>query len=101
MPFWRPHLIAIGLATALGMLAVSGEAGQSGNDPDGLITYQLTLSARQISVAHEPALRADGPAFAALLTWRPGAAESAVHLGRLEGHRALNIGTLGPGVRIR
>jgi hypothetical protein len=97
MHFWRPHLIAIGLAAALGTLGVSAEAGQSGADPDGLITYQLTLGARQISVAHEPALRADDPAFSALLTWLPGAAESAVHLGRLEGHRALNIGTLGPG----
>ena len=79
------------------MTVSAAQTGQSGDDRDGLITYELTLDARQISVAHEPALRANDPAFAALLTWSPGAAESAVRVGRLEGHRALNIGTLGPG----
>ena len=96
MRSWRPHLIAIGLVACLATHVVTLEAGQPGDDPDGLIRYELTLSARQISVAYEPALRADDPAFAALLAWSPGAAQSAVRLGRLEGHRALSIGTLVP-----
>ena len=99
MRSWRPHLIAIGLVACLAMLVgtvETVEAGQAGDDPDGLIRYQLTLGARQISVAYEPALRADDPALAALLAWSPGAAQSAVRVGRLEGHRALSIGTLAP-----
>ena len=99
MHSWRPCLNAIGLVACLATLAgtvETVEAGQAGGDPDGLIRYELTLSARQISVAYEPALRADDPAFAALLSWSPGAAQSAVRVGRLEGHRALSIGTLAP-----
>ena len=99
MRSWRPPLIAIGLVACLATLVVAvatAQAGQQGDDTDGPVRYELTLSARQISVAYEPALRADDPAFAALLAWSPGAAQSAVHLGRLEGHRALSIGTLVP-----
>lgn len=99
MRSWRPHLIAIGLVACLVTLAgtiETVEAGQAGDDPDGLIRYELTLSARQISVAYEPALRADDPALATLLAWSAGAAQSAVRVGRLEGHRALSIGTLAP-----
>ena len=96
MHFWRPPLIAICFVACLAALAGTVDAGQTGDDPDGLIRYQLTLGARQISVAYEPALRADDPALAALLAWSPGAARSAVRVGRLEGHRALTIGTLAP-----
>ena len=99
MHAWRPRLIAMGFVACLATLAgtaKTAEAGQAGGDPDGLIRYELTLNARQISVAYEPALRADDPAFAALLSWSPGAAQSAVRVGRLEGHRALRIGTLAP-----
>ena len=102
MRSWRPHLTAIGCVAALATHLVTvatvatAEAGQPGDDPDGLIRYELTLSARHISVAYEPALRADDPALAALLAWSPGAAQSAVRVGRLEGHRALSIGTLAP-----
>ena len=99
MRSWRPHLIEIGLVACLATLAgtvETAEAEQAEDDPDGLIRYQLTLGARQISVAYEPALRADDPALAALLAWSPGAVQSAVRVGRLEGHRALSIGTLAP-----
>ena len=99
MHAWRPPLIMIGLVACLATLAGTVdtvEAGQAGDDPDGLIRFELTLGARQISVAYEPALRADDPAFTALLAWSPGAAQSAVRVGRLEGHRALSIGTLAP-----
>ena len=99
MRSWRPHLIAIGLVACLATLAdtvETVEAGQVGDDPDGLIRYELTLSARQISVAYEPALRADDPALATLLAWSAGAAQSAVRVRRREGHRALSIGTLAP-----
>ena len=96
MRSWRPHLIAIGLVACLATLAGTVEAGQAGADPDGLLRYELTLGARPISVANEPALRADDPARATLLAWSAGAAQSAVRVGRLEGHRALSIGTLAP-----
>ena len=92
----RPRLIAIGIVACLAALVVTAQAGQPADGPDGLVRTELTLSARQISVAYEPTLRADDPAFAALLTWLPGAAVSAIRVGRLEGNRALSIGTLGP-----
>ena len=100
MHFWRPRLTTVGFVAWLVALVVptaAVETGQSDDDAEGQITYELTLSARQIKVIHEPALRADDPAFAALLAWSPGAVKSAVRVGRLEGNRSLNIGTLGPG----
>ena len=86
----------LGISVCLATLVVTTQAGQPGGEPDGLVRTELTLSARQIRVAYDPALRAEDPALEALLTWSPGAAVSAIRLGRLEGNRALSIGTLVP-----
>ncbi|MDP6580642.1 MAG: DUF2911 domain-containing protein [Vicinamibacterales bacterium] len=92
MPCRRAHSLSIGVLSGLTLLAAGAATAQS-DDPDGLAHTRLTLSARVISVAYEPTLRANDPAHAALLA---GPSDSAVHIGRLEGNRALRVGTLGP-----
>ena len=92
----RPRFAAVGVVACLAAVFADTAAGQPARELDGLERIELTLSARQISVVYEPALRADNPAHSALLAASPGAIPSAVRLGQIEGDRALRIGTLGP-----
>ena len=92
-------VLAVGACLApLGARAVAGQRGTStnGDDADGLFRTELTLSSRQISVAYDPALRADDSVQAVLLAASSVSTEAGVLVARIEGHRALRIGPLGP-----
>ena len=83
------------------MLVGTAHAGQPAtpaheDDTDGLFQTELTLSARQISVAYDPGLRADDAVQAVLLTAPSVSTESGVLVARLTGPRTLRIGRLGP-----
>ena len=95
----RPSLIATGILTCLATLVGTARAGQPTtpqDDTDGQFRTELTLSARQISVAYNPALRADDAVQAVLLTAPSVSTESGVLVARLTGPRTLRIGRLGP-----
>ncbi|MEO2196861.1 MAG: hypothetical protein ABGY72_12325 [bacterium] len=64
-------------------------------EPDTLARTALALSARQINVSYDSTLQADDPASLAVLDAAT-SASAEIHLGRLEGNRALRIGPLGP-----
>ena len=92
----RYRLFAIGVGACLATLVAEARAGQPADETEGLIRTELTLSTHQISVAYAPALEADDPAHAALLSATAGSTDAPVRVARLEGHRALRIGSLGP-----
>ena len=81
------------VACVLALTALSARAGQADGDADGLARSELTLDGRGVSVTWDPALASDHRTLPVL---RAGSTQAAVRLGRIEGHRALAIGTLAP-----
>ena len=95
----RPFLIATVVLACLATLVGAAHAGQPTtpqDDTDGQFRTELTLGARQISVAYNPALRADDAVQAVLLTAPSVSTESGVLVARVTGPRTLRIGRLGP-----
>lgn len=84
----------IGVVAGL-LVLPSGVANAQTDDQDTLARTELTLSARQISVSYDSTLRADEGTHRSVLDASAGATAE-LHLGRLEGNRALRIGSLGP-----
>ena len=81
------------VACVLALAALPARAGQADGDADGLARSELTLDGRGVSVTWDPALASDHRTLPVL---RAGSTRAAVRLGRIEGHRALAIGTLAP-----
>ena len=82
------------VACVLALAALPARAGQvADGDADGLARSELTLDGRGVSVIWDPALASDHRTLPVL---RAGSTRAAVRLGRIEGHRALAIGTLAP-----
>jgi hypothetical protein len=93
--YHRPQrLSSFGIFTALVVLFPHTGSTQT-DEQDALARTALTLSARQISVSYDSTLRANDPAHRPVLDAASGEG-SEIHLGRLEGHRALKLGPLGP-----
>ena len=90
----RLRLFPIGLVAGLVLLFPHTGSAQT-SEQDTLARTALALSARQINVSYDSTLRADDPASRAVLDAATGEAAE-IHLGRLEGNRALRIGPLGP-----
>jgi hypothetical protein len=86
-----PSLVSV---IALVLLVPSAGSTQTGEE-DTLPRTALTLSARQISVFYDSSLQANDLAHRSVLETSSGEA-SEVRLERLEGHRALRLGPLGP-----
>lgn len=94
MPALRFRLAACAAVLyALTQTAAPVRAGQAERDADGLVRTGLTLNGRSIGVAYDPALPSD---HRSLLVLRAGSTQTAVRLGRIDGHRSLAIGTLAP-----
>ena len=81
------------VAGVLALTALPARAGQADGDADGLARSELTLDGRGVSVTWDPALASDHRTLPVL---RAGSTRAAVRLGRIDGHRALAIGTLVP-----
>ncbi len=90
----QPLPSGVGVLMGLVLLAVHVGSAQT-DDQDTLARTALTLGSRHISVFYDATLRADDPAHAPLLDAGAGGAPE-IRLGRLEGHRALRLGPLGP-----
>ena len=89
---WSPStLLVLGLCLVTPLTA---RALQEGDDSDGRVRSQLTLSSRPVTVAFEPDLRADAPEHRALLSDTVIAGDARVHIGTLESVPLLRIGPL-------
>lgn len=93
--YQRPQLLFSGVVVIALVLLIPRTSSAQTREEGPLARSALTLGARQISVSYDSALQANDPAHRSVLDPANGET-SEVHLGRLEGHRALRLGALGP-----
>ena len=91
-PNW--HRLAVGLSACLLSLAATVTSQQLSPGQDGLLSSEMTLDARTLSVRFAPALRAENPEYQAVFAPAVGASDSRVYVGYLESNATLRIRTL-------
>jgi len=91
--FMRYLFFALGFLALLTAKIVDGQTPKPSGPADGFVHSELTLESQLISIAFSPDLSASDESHQALIA---GTIGSRVEVGRLEGHRALRLGSIIP-----
>lgn len=91
---WKRYRAAFGLSVCLLSLTAHGETQPGPSWRDGFVSSEMTLETHTLNVRFVPTLRAEDPAYRALLTPTDGATGGRVHVAQLESDATLRIDTL-------